>query len=114
MSSIPFSHRSRRNTGKSQQLLVSGLERHAIDNLLKSNQLEPHTQGIYGRPGSNLTWQGLVFSLQKMFDDFTVGGLTAIELHGLAHYLPLSEKKNNSSIPSAIYTALGKQAFAQS
>lgn len=75
------------------KLLANGLNRHAIDNLVKSKQLERVTNGIYSKPGSKLSWQGVIYSLQSMYKDFTVGGLTAMELQGLAHYLPLSNKK---------------------
>lgn len=70
------------------------LDRHAIDNLLKSNQLKPLAQGVYMRPGAKLTWEGVVCFLQNILKtDLCVGGLTALELRGLAHYVALSEKR---------------------
>lgn len=75
------------------KLLANGLDRHAVDNLVKSKQLDRLANGIYSKPGSKLNWQGVIYSLQSMYNDFTVGGLTAMELQGLAHYLPLSNKK---------------------
>lgn len=74
-------------------LRAKGLNRHAIDNLVKSKQLERIANGIYKKPGSKLSWQGVISSLQSMYKDYNVGGLTAIELQGLAHYLPLSNRK---------------------
>ncbi|WP_310185876.1 AbiEi antitoxin N-terminal domain-containing protein [Mesorhizobium sp. BE184] len=50
--------------------------------------------GCYTRPGTHLTWQGVVSSLQNISrTDLSVGGLTALELHGFAHYLPLSRRR---------------------
>ncbi len=71
-----------------------GFDRHAIDNLLKSDQLIPLAYGVYIRPGTHLTWEGIVCFLQHILKtDITVGGLTALELKGLHHYLTLSGKK---------------------
>jgi hypothetical protein len=43
---------------------------------------------VYQRPRRALTWQQVVISLQTLLArDLTVGGRTAIELHGFAHYL---------------------------
>ncbi|MHB1098536.1 MAG: type IV toxin-antitoxin system AbiEi family antitoxin domain-containing protein [Burkholderiales bacterium] len=68
------------------------LDRHAVDNLLKSGQFLSLAPGVYVRPGSRLTWQGVVASLQTIFrTDLTVGGLTALQLQGYAHYLPLAQ-----------------------
>lgn len=70
------------------------LDRHAVDNLLKSRQLTALAPGVYIRPGTHLSWQGVVSSLQNIFrTDLSVGGLTALELHGFAHYLPLSRRR---------------------
>lgn len=70
------------------------LDRHAVDNLLKSRQLIALAPGVYIRPGTHLTWQGVVSSLQNIFrTDLSVGGLTALELHGFAHFLPLSRQR---------------------
>lgn len=74
-------------------LLKKGFDRHGIDNLVKSSQLEILAPGIYSRPESKFSWQGVIYSLQSMYQDFTVGGLTAMELQGLAHYLPLADQK---------------------
>ncbi|MET3522097.1 hypothetical protein EN858_00110 [Mesorhizobium sp. M4B.F.Ca.ET.215.01.1.1] len=69
-------------------------DRHAVDNLLKSNQLRSLAPGVYVRPGTHLTWQGVVAALESIFGrDLSVGGLTALELQGFAHYLPLSRQR---------------------
>lgn len=69
-------------------------DRHAVDNLVKSEQLVPLAQGVYMRPGTTPTWEGLVCFLQNVLrTDLTVGGLTALELRGLGHYVAMSGKK---------------------
>lgn len=73
-------------------LMAQGLPLHNIDNLVKSGQLVSLYAGVYKRPDTHLTWQGLVCSLQRMEVDCTVGGVSALELHGFAHYLPLGRK----------------------
>lgn len=73
----------------------SGFDRHALDNLLKSKQLKALAPGVYMRPGTHLTWQGVVAALEPIFGkDLSVGGLTALELQGFAHYLPLSRQRS--------------------
>lgn len=62
-------------------------DRHALDNLIKSKQLTTLASGVYIRPGATLTWQGVVAALQTIFHtDLSVGGLSALELNGFAHY----------------------------
>ncbi|MEI9994652.1 MAG: type IV toxin-antitoxin system AbiEi family antitoxin domain-containing protein [Rhizomicrobium sp.] len=72
-------------------LIAQGVERHGIDNLVKSRQLITLFSGVYTRPETKPTWQGVVCSLQRMGSSLTVGGLTALQLQGFSHYLPLSE-----------------------
>ena len=73
----------------------SEFDRHAIDNLLKSKQLKALAPGVYMRAGTHLTWQGVVASLDTIVGtDHSVGGLTALELQGFAHYLPLSRRRS--------------------
>lgn len=72
-------------------LMAQGLERHAIDNLVKSDQLRSVARGVFMRPDASLKWQGVVCSLQRMGSDVTVGGISALQVQGFAHYLPLSD-----------------------
>ncbi|MGQ7945091.1 type IV toxin-antitoxin system AbiEi family antitoxin domain-containing protein [Flavobacterium sp. WC2509] len=75
-------------------LMENNFTRHAIDNLVKSNQLESISKGVYVRNISKISWQSIVFSLQSILKtDLVVGGLTALEMQGLSHYLSLSENK---------------------
>lgn len=70
-----------------------GIERHTLDNSIKSGRLVSVSHGVYKKPDTKLTWQGLVCSLQYMGYDLCPGGLTALELHGMGHYLSLSSQK---------------------
>lgn len=75
-------------------LMENNLSRHAIDNLVKSNQLESLSKGIYVRNATKITWQSVVYSLQSILNtDLVIGGLTALEMQGLSHYLSFSENK---------------------
>jgi hypothetical protein len=75
-------------------LLHQGMTRHALDNLVKSKQLESLASGVYTRNGTKYNWQGVVYYLQEIAKTgLIVGGLTALELQGFAHYLSLGEKK---------------------
>ncbi len=69
-------------------LSFQGMSLHAIDNALKSKKLDALAVGVYARTGMPVTWQGAVSSLQRMSEyPLHVGGLTALELLGLGHYL---------------------------
>lgn len=75
-------------------LMENNLSRHAIDNLVKSNQMESISKGVYVRNSGKITWQSVVFSLQSILNtDLVIGGLTALEMQGLSHYLSLSDNK---------------------
>lgn len=70
------------------------LDDHAIDNLIKSEQLHLLRKGLYTRGALKVTWQQIVFTLQTIADtDFLVGGLTALELKGYSHYIPGNRKE---------------------
>ena len=74
------------------------LQRHGITRMLAhkyidSGWLEPVVRGLYRRPQADARradWQLVVRSLQHvMAYSSVVGGRTALELQGFAHYLPL-------------------------
>lgn len=56
---------------------------------VKSGWLEQPVRGVYRRPRGNLSWEQVVISLQTVLlrNPLMVGGLTALELDGYAHYL---------------------------
>jgi len=75
-------------------LLSQGMGRHSIDNALKSKKLKSLATGVYARVGAPISWWDVVNSLQKISEQsIHVGGLTAIELQGFAHYLTNSTTK---------------------
>jgi len=73
-------------------LIGKGVQRHTVDNWLKSGQLVAVGRGVFKRPESELTWQGVACSLQRMGADLTPGGITALEMQGFAHYLSLGSR----------------------
>lgn len=83
-----------------QGLLVDAawLERKGIPSNLRSyyvktGWLQQPARGVYRRPGGAMTkalitWQQVVISLQTLLGHpLIVGGMTALDLHGYAHYL---------------------------
>lgn len=53
--------------------------------------LEQPARRVYQWPRGELSWQQIVISLQTLLArDLVVGGRTALEMHGFAHYLPRS------------------------
>ncbi|MDD2325701.1 MAG: type IV toxin-antitoxin system AbiEi family antitoxin domain-containing protein [Alphaproteobacteria bacterium] len=103
-----------------QKLLPEGLladaawfERHGYSTALRSQYvssgwLEQPARGVYRRPEGNLSWPMVVVSLQRpapLDEKLVVGGRTALEFQGYAHYLPQSEKEEvhlygNKKLPS--------------
>ena len=65
-----------------------GYSRQLLSHYVSAGWLDQPTRGVYRRPRGSLTWQQLVVSLQTFLDyPLAVGGRTALELHGYAHYL---------------------------
>ncbi len=69
-------------------LLAHGFDRPRVDYALRAGKLKPVSHGVYRRPGPPLKWEHVVFSLNEMGCPVRVGGRSALELQGLAHYLP--------------------------
>lgn len=93
-------------------LMAQGLSRHAVDNGVKTGTLLPLATGIYSQYSPAVSWAGVVASLQLMqkgkdlrVPPIVVGGLSALALSGVAHYVPLSDKQrinlySNNKLPS--------------
>ncbi|MCW5968105.1 MAG: type IV toxin-antitoxin system AbiEi family antitoxin [Blastocatellales bacterium] len=92
--------RSARKLNRLQQVLPEGLladaawmEAHGYSSALRSQYvragwLESPARRVYRRSRTPLTWQQVVISLQTVLEyRFTVGGRTALEQQGYAHYL---------------------------
>lgn len=69
-------------------LKACGISRPRVDYALRAGKLEAVARGVYRRPGPPLKWEHVVYSLNEMGCDVHVGGRSALELQGLAHYLP--------------------------
>lgn len=75
-----------------QWLLDQGLALHFLDNALRSRTLVPLASGVYTLFADLVRWPGVVASLQRMSPNpIHVGGLSALELAGLTHYLSFSQ-----------------------
>jgi len=74
-------------------LEAQGFNLHFLDNAVRNQTLVPLVSGVYARQEARLSWKGIVASLQRMSDvPVHVGGLTALELEGLGHYLSKGSK----------------------
>jgi hypothetical protein len=69
------------------------LTKHGFSTSLRSQyvtagRLEQPARRVYRRPRGSISWQQVVISLQMMLGySLLIGGRTALELHGYAHYL---------------------------
>jgi hypothetical protein len=71
-----------------------GYSRQLWNHYVTSGWLEQPVRGVFRRPRGTLTWQQVVISLQTLLEcPLVVGGRTALELQGYAHYLPQDTKE---------------------
>jgi hypothetical protein len=69
-------------------LLNQGFNPHFVDNAVRSKTLLPLVNGVFCQFSKQLNWKGVVASLQRMSDEpVHLGGLSALELVGFAHYV---------------------------
>jgi hypothetical protein len=69
---------------------ANGYSSQLVYKYVKNGWLSKLGNGAYLRPASILNWQGAVLGLQKLAElPFHVGGLSALNLLGYAHYLPI-------------------------
>lgn len=67
-----------------------GISPQLVRKYVASGWLTPLTHGAYAHPGSPVDWQGVVLGLQRLAQrPLHVGGISALNVQGLAHYLPL-------------------------
>ncbi|NLA93468.1 MAG: hypothetical protein GX842_08600 [Spirochaetales bacterium] len=66
-----------------------GIANTAIDYYLRSGKIEAVSHGLYRKPGPPLKWESIIYSLKLMGHEVHVGHLTALNYHGLFHYLKL-------------------------
>lgn len=68
-----------------------GVDHRLADKYVRSGWLKRLGHGAYVRAGSSVDWTGAVHALQTQLGlHVHPGGITAVELRGYAHYLPLS------------------------
>lgn len=71
-------------------LTERGISPQLVRKYVASGWLTPLAHGAYARPASPVDWQGVVLALQRLAKrSIHVGGVSALNLQGLAHYLPL-------------------------
>jgi hypothetical protein len=71
-----------------------GYSRQLLSHYVRSGWLRQPTRGVYQRPRGSLSWQQVVVSLQTVLKEpLVVGGRTALELQGYAHYLRQTMKE---------------------
>jgi len=74
-------------------ITVSWLKRHGYTNsniqkYVQSDWIQSLGAGAYKRPYDSVTWEGAVYGLQQQYPKtFYVGGKSALEKHGSAHYV---------------------------
>lgn len=71
-------------------LFSKGFDRPTVDYYLRAKRLVPVGHGYYRRPGPSLRWQHILYSLNELGFDLHVGGHSALENAGVAHYLSTS------------------------
>lgn len=82
----------------SKWLADQGYSRQLVRKYVQSKWLQSLGRGVYARPQTVLNWQGLVLGIQQFAHcPFHVGGTTALNLQGYAHYLPLGKNNKASS-----------------
>jgi len=81
---------------------------------VKNGWLEQPARSVYRRPRGSLSWQQVVISLQTLLQTpLTVGGRTALELQGFAHYLSHETKTIHLYGPSKPPNWLNKLKLPQ-
>lgn len=91
------------------------LSKHGYSTALRSQYvaskwLEQPTRQVYRRPQGQLSWQQVIISLQTLLarNPLTVGGRTALELQGYAHYLSHAQLEVHLYSPAALPAWLDK------
>lgn len=68
-------------------LFSKGFDRPAVDYYVRAKRLVSVGRGYYRRSGPPLRWQHILYSLSELGFDLHVGGYSALENAGVAHYL---------------------------
>lgn len=71
-------------------LVSEGFSYQLIKYYVDNNWLQSLAQGAYSKLGNKPEWRGVVLGLQRYVDgDVHLGGISALNYQGLAHYLPI-------------------------
>jgi hypothetical protein len=74
----------------SHWLADQGYSRQLVRKYVQGNWLQALGRGVYARPHGSVIWEGVVLGMQRLAElQFHVGGVTALNRQGFAHYLPL-------------------------
>ena len=95
-----------------------GINSPLVDYYVRTGYFEAVARGIYRKPGHMLKWQHIIYSLQILGYKIHIGGRTALELHGFAHYLPLGKNQTihifcDKKLPGWIKKIHIKEKFEQ-
>lgn len=76
---------------EAQWLEHAGYSRSLRSQYVSSGWLVQPARGVFQRPAGAISWQQVVISLSLMGYPLSIGGLSALELQGYAHYMPLGQ-----------------------
>lgn len=77
----------------SQELVKKGYSPQLLKKYINMKWLRRVGQGAYAKLNDHVTWQGALFALQKQLElPVHVGGLSALEIRGLAHFIQRNEE----------------------
>ncbi len=84
-------------------LRKKGYATNLVSHYVSTGRLEQPARSVYRKPRGELSWQQAVISLQTILDSspLIVGGRTALELQGFAHYLAQETKEVHLYGPKA-------------
>lgn len=90
----------------SSWLEAKGFPRQLVRRYVLSGRLKPLGHGVYAKPSSPVLWEGVLLGLQRLAElPFHVGGISALNRLGFAHYLPLGGEQEvhvwgNARVPA--------------
>lgn len=96
---------------------TQGYSRQLLYKYVQSGWLVKLGRGVYMRPGTKLNWQGVGLGLQHLAHaPFHLGGITALNRQGYAHYLPLGGESTlhwfgKGAVPAWVNTLDLPQSF---
>lgn len=73
-------------------LATMGIDRGLARKYVTSGWLVSLGQGAYARKGDKPGWSGALAAIQEQGKCIWLGGVSALSLHGLIHYLPLGQE----------------------